>query len=47
MFDTRLATLSDQTDQHAHDHHQLVMAMDVLVGLVGQRGESGIEHGAG
>ena len=27
MFDTRLATLSDQTDQHAHDHHQLVMSL--------------------
>ncbi|WP_440468444.1 helix-turn-helix domain-containing protein [Pseudomonas sp. YH-1] len=27
MFDTRLAKLSDQTDQHAHDHHQLVMSL--------------------
>lgn len=27
MFDTRLATLSDQTDQHVHDHHQLVMCL--------------------
>ncbi|MFR0689619.1 helix-turn-helix domain-containing protein [Enterobacterales bacterium AE_CKDN230030158-1A_HGKHYDSX7] len=27
MFDTRLATLSVQADQHAHDHHQLVMAL--------------------
>lgn len=27
MFDTRLATLSDQIDQHAHDHHQLVMSL--------------------
>ena len=27
MFDTRLATLSDQTDQHVHDYHQLVMCL--------------------
>ncbi len=27
MFDTRLATLPDQADQHAHDHHQLVMSL--------------------
>lgn len=27
MFETRIATLSDQTDQHAHGHHQLVMSL--------------------
>lgn len=27
MFETRLARLSDQTHQHAHDHHQLVMSL--------------------
>lgn len=27
MFETRLASLSDQTHRHAHGHHQLVMSL--------------------